>query len=137
VTLRPLVIARCGHALFGGAVAAGSTNLWDEGSGRFAAFLGAIGFTLGIVVVVRSFLMRVVVADGVVDIQGWMWSRRIPRAVVTGVSEFPAVRWTDASGRKRWSPVVWMMRGGRALPFIERYNQEQVEKLRKLVKPKR
>lgn len=136
--LKPLLIARFGHAIFGVAIAAGSTNFWTAGAGELSYLLGGLGFTLGTIVAVRSFLMKVVLRDGVVEIRGWMWSRRIPRSAVVSVSEFPAVRWTDnTSGRARWSPVVWMMTGSRTLGFINRYNRAELKKLRKWVKPKR
>ncbi|GGY12417.1 hypothetical protein ACFY8X_08055 [Streptomyces tanashiensis] len=39
-------------------------------------------------------------------VRGYVWTRVIPRAAVTGVTGLPAVRWTSAGGRRRWTPVT-------------------------------
>ncbi|WP_369143896.1 hypothetical protein [Streptomyces sp. R44] len=39
-------------------------------------------------------------------VRGYVWTRVIPRAAVTGVTDFPAVRWTSPRGRSRWTPVA-------------------------------
>ncbi|MGW8767823.1 hypothetical protein ACWGN5_35665 [Streptomyces sp. NPDC055815] len=39
-------------------------------------------------------------------VRGYVWTRVIPRAAVTGVTDLPAVRWTSPGGRRRWTPVT-------------------------------
>ncbi|MFL6023978.1 MAG: hypothetical protein ACJ72O_11620 [Marmoricola sp.] len=134
--LKPLVIARFGHALGAVAFAAGASNLWGRGS-SLGSIAAVVVISTCCVALVRAMLMKVVLNDDRIIIRGLLWSRHIPRAEVTSVSDFPAVRWTDQYGKSHWSPVLWMMTGSRTLGFINNYNRAELKKLRKWVKPKR
>ena len=134
--LRPLVIARFGHSLGAIAFGAGASNLWVDGN-ALSSTAAVAGMSACFVTFVRSGFMKVVLEDDSVLIRGLLWSRRIPRAAITGVSNLPAVRWRDQAGRGHWSPILWMMTGGRTLEFINRHNREQLKRLRKWVNRKR
>ena len=56
---------------------------------------------------VRGYRMMVRVDADQVVIRGWWWTRTMPRTAVRTVTVFPALRWVDRAGRRRWSPL-WM-----------------------------
>ena len=81
----------------------------------------------------RSFRAGVAVGDEV-EVRGYLWSRRVPRGSVLGVTGFPSVVWRDAAGRRRRSPVLALMTNPRALPSVERERDARVEQLRRLLR---
>ncbi|MEU2236038.1 hypothetical protein [Streptomyces vietnamensis] len=58
------------------------------------------------VLAVRGFRAGVRCEGERLVVRGYAWTRVIPRAAVTEVTDFPAVRWTSPGGRRRWTPVV-------------------------------
>jgi hypothetical protein len=62
-----------------------------------------IGAVALIYVFVRGAVMGVVMGDDHIVVRGLLYSRRIPIPSITSVTYFPAVRWTSASGRSRWT----------------------------------
>lgn len=99
--------------------------------------LAALLLVASAYVVARSFRMRVCLSDGKLEVCGWLWSRTIAASAVTEVTDFPAIRWRDASDRQRWTPIIGLMSSGRELGFITRHNDEQVRHLRRWVKRQR
>ncbi|MFD8209073.1 hypothetical protein ACFV2S_22090 [Streptomyces sp. NPDC059695] len=102
----PTRVNRAAHTVLGLAPGAGLLGYGAEASTAperavaVAAFLACAGLAVrGYRAGVRCEAERLVV-------RGFLWSRVIPRAAVTGVTGFPAVRWTSPGGRRRWTPVA-------------------------------
>ena len=81
----------------------------------------------------RSFRAGVAVGDDV-EVRGYLWSRRVPRASVLGVTGFPSVVWRDAAGRRHRSPILALMANPRGMPRVERERDARVEQLRRLLR---
>jgi hypothetical protein len=71
---------------------------------------------------VRGYRMMVRVDADHVVIRGWWWTRTVPRTAVRTVTVFPALRWVDRAGRRRWSPL-WMF----VQPTLQRDRQLDAE----------
>ncbi|MGW8359970.1 hypothetical protein ACWGK1_05270 [Streptomyces wedmorensis] len=81
------------------AYGAGAGTGWERAA-AVAVLLGCAALALrGYRAGVRCEAERLVV-------RGYLWTRVIPRAAVTGVTDLPAVRWTSPGGRRRWTPVT-------------------------------
>ncbi|HEY5833720.1 hypothetical protein [Streptomyces sp.] len=76
---------------------------------RLAALPALVAFTA---LAVRGYRAGVVCGNGELTVRGWLWTRVIPRKSITGITDYPAVRWTDARGRNRWSPM-WVLQPAR------------------------
>ena len=79
----------------------------------------------------RVYRVSVEVRDGKVFVRGLLWSRTIPRNSVWRVTDYPALRWTDAAGRKRWTPLTMFGTGLGVLRSVVAYNTAQLVRLRK------
>lgn len=73
------------------------------GWGRASAVAAALAC---LVLAVRGFRAGVRCEARRLVVRGFVRTRVIPRAAVTGVTDFPAVRWTTPGGRRRWTPVT-------------------------------
>jgi hypothetical protein len=133
VVLRPHVIARFGFALAGLAPVIGVLAVLSsvEHRGLALAALTAVVAVASAVIAVRGFRMAVVIDSQSVVVQGWLWSRTIRRRAVYDVTEFPALRWTDGSSHRRWTPILMFMTSSRGLGEINRYNERAKAMIRK------
>ncbi|MFF7436509.1 hypothetical protein [Streptomyces sp. NPDC008122] len=77
----------------------------EDGTGWGRASAVAAALACG-VLAVRGFRAGVRCEARRLVVRGFVWTRVIPRAAVTGVTGFPAVRWTAPGGRRRWAPVT-------------------------------
>lgn len=115
------------------AVAAGVLGLGagaeDSLPGPVRAALAALLICLGVVIVVRSRRMGVECRNGQVRVRGLLLTRVVPRADVDEVTDFPALVWRDGAGRRRWTPIVFLMDSPRA---PARFRQENVSSLARL-----
>ncbi|MFE1379956.1 hypothetical protein ACFW6S_13535 [Streptomyces sp. NPDC058740] len=66
--------------------------------------VGAVPLCLALAV--RGWRAGVRCEPGRLVVRGYLWTRRIERARITRVTDFPAVRWTTPGGGKRWTPVL-------------------------------
>ncbi|MFI1655693.1 hypothetical protein ACH4ZU_12400 [Streptomyces sp. NPDC020472] len=89
------LVPGAGFLVYGAGAGAG----WERAAAVAAALACGILAVRGFRAGVRCEAERLVV-------RGFVWTRVIPRAAVTGVTGFPAVRWTTPGGRRRWTPVT-------------------------------
>jgi hypothetical protein len=129
--VRPLVISRVLNALAWVAVAGLGIDGWlGIGLGRAGEVAGVAGcLVVGVCLAVRAYRAGVVLEPEAILVRGFFRSRRIPRAQVTEITEFPAVRWKRADGRARWSPIFVFLDELRTLPFIRRHNEASIQRL--------
>ncbi|MBC3761830.1 hypothetical protein ACUN7V_17085 [Quadrisphaera oryzae] len=85
---------------------------------------------LAVVVLVRSPRLQVRCDSRGVTVHGILWSRTIPRHAVVAVTDWPAVTWRDADGRRRWTPITFLPISGRVAGFVLRHNQNEIARLR-------
>ncbi|MFB7515883.1 hypothetical protein [Streptomyces sp. NPDC056144] len=106
--LTPRPLHRVGNAGLGIAPAIATLvslpEAWAEGW-RVTAALLAVLAACG-VLAVRGYRLRVRYEAHRLVVRGYLRTRTIPRESVTSVTDFPAVRWTTPSGRRRWTPIM-------------------------------
>jgi hypothetical protein len=131
VELTPSRVSRLAHATLGVAAGALGLGVAVEGSlpGPIRAALAALLVGLGVVIVVRSRGLGVECRNGQVRVRGLLLTRVVPRADVDEVTDFPALVWRDGGGRRRWTPIVFLMDSPGALT---RFRQENVSSLLRL-----
>jgi hypothetical protein len=84
-------------------VALGLAALMDSSG---VATAGGVGIPLGIVLAWRGYRMGAETRGSSVTVRGLLRTRVISRAAITGITDFPAIVWTDPVGNKHWSPVL-------------------------------
>ena len=128
-TMRPIPMLRFLNAfacLVGGLLAVGLATELPEAVGPFA---GIVALAAGLVVAVRAYRMAVILGERDIVVRGLFRSRRIDRSAVLYVSAHPALRWRDARGRVRWTPLTMFYDSGRTLPRFKRYLDEPADEL--------
>lgn len=75
----------------------------SDGSPRLAAWAAVIGLVF---ITVRGYRLGVTCDNSKATIRGYLRTRVITREHITAVSDFPAIRWTTRTGRKRWTPIT-------------------------------
>jgi len=135
VELTPSRVARLAHATLG--VAAGALGLAvaaeESLPGAVRAVLAALLVFLGVVIVVRSRRIGVECRDGRVRVRGLLMTRVVPRADVDEVTDFPALVWRDGGGRRRWTPIVFLMDNPGALSRFRQENAASLVRLRRWI----
>lgn len=134
--LRPLLGARIGHALLGLVPAGIGVEIWQDEAVPpwLAATLAPALVVLGARVAVRALRMGLTCRDGTARVRGLLLSRAVPRVAVTEVTDFPALRWQDATGRRRWTPLCFFGVTGGVLEAVRDHNSEQLGILRRWVR---
>lgn len=132
--LLPPLAARLANGCLGalGTAASAAYAAGAEGASALAA-AGAVALGSGWLAV-RGYRLRVVCADGRVTVHGFLRTRVIPRAAVSEVTDLPAVKWTTASGRRRWTPVTALIGFSGELPGIARDKRRGLAELRRWVR---
>ncbi len=97
----------------------------------FATAAPMIAFTI---LAIRGFRIGVICKNSDVTIRGLLWTRTIPRASITEITDFPAVRWLTPDGRKRWTPIYVFRSNSRQLAKTMAMNECNIIKLRRWVK---
>jgi hypothetical protein len=135
VQLTPSPASRLAHAGLGVAAGALGVGVAQDGFAPEAAatILAALLVCLGLVIVIRSALIGVDCRDGQVRVRGLLLTRVVPRASVYEVTGFPALLWRDSGGRRRWTPVVFLMDSPRALPRFRQENFSNLVRLRRWI----
>lgn len=75
----------------------------SDGSPRLLAWAAVIGL---VYIAVQGYRLGVTCDNRKATIRGYLHTRVIMREHITAVSDFPAIRWTTRTGRKRWTPVT-------------------------------
>lgn len=70
------------------------------------ACLAVVGF---VVIAVRRYRLGVRCRQTTLVVRGYLRTRVIARENITGITDFPAVRWTTHGGRRRWTPITAFM----------------------------
>ncbi|MER8043127.1 hypothetical protein [Streptomyces sp. NPDC094032] len=86
---------------------------------------------------VRGWRMGVRCEQGHLVVRGLVWSRRIERGRITGLTDFPAVRWIDRGGRRRWTPVLALVRASGEPASADDRKRENEARLRRWVAGRR
>jgi hypothetical protein len=63
-------------------------------------------------------------------------TRVIPRAAITQITDDPAIIWTDADGKKRWTPVIAFLTPSRTLPRVAQHHTMCVNRLQHWAHPR-
>ena len=135
--LKPLLAARASHAVLGAVAGICGLGVWqDDGlmPEPVATVLAAALVGLGALVVVRSMRMGVECRNGAVRVRGLLLSRTVPRASIEDITPFPALRWRDSDGRRRWTPLVFLMDSSRGSDSFRRHNAGELTRLRRWVR---
>jgi hypothetical protein len=132
VDVRPLPLNRVLNALVWLALTALAVDPFVNGGfSRGVEIAGTAGSVLiGSYLAVRGYRAGVLLEPEAIVVRGFFRTRRIPKAQITGLTEFPAVRWKGADGKARWSPIVAFAEGGNTIPFVSRHNEASLERLR-------
>ncbi|QCW77441.1 hypothetical protein EQG64_07965 [Streptomyces sp. S6] len=96
----------------------------DRGVLRLAAGLAVIAFC---VLTVRG----VTCEHARMTVRGYLRTRVIDRERISEVTDFPAVRWTDHTGRARWTPLVAFRTSPGEFPATRLRKERAVSKLRR------
>lgn len=80
----------------------------SDGFPRLAAWFAVIGLTL---LAIRGYRLGVTCDNTKATIRGYLGTRVIEKQHITGITDFPAVRWTTRTGHKRWTPITAFMTG--------------------------
>ncbi|MEQ4609207.1 hypothetical protein ACWFQ7_20120 [Streptomyces bacillaris] len=100
----------------------------DRGVLRLAAGLAAIGFA---VLAVRGYRLGVTCEHARMTVRGYLRTRVIDRERISDITDFPAVRWTDRTGRARWTPLVALRTSPGELPATRLHKERAVSRLRR------
>jgi hypothetical protein len=92
--------------------------------------VGGILAVLGVVLAYRGYRLAVETRSNSLTVWGMLRTRVIPRAAISEVTDYPAVVWTNAQGKVRWSPVLAFLTPQRALPGVAEHHAACVKRLR-------
>ena len=133
--LSPLPLTKLAHAALGVAAMALGVGLWSDGfpPEPVARALAAVLLSLGGVVAIRSWRIGVECRDGGVRVRGLLSTRLVPRASIEKVTKFPALRWRDSVGRRRWTPIAFLGDSPGAFSRYKRHNAAELDRLRRWI----
>ncbi|ATY95417.1 hypothetical protein [Streptomyces cavourensis] len=100
----------------------------DHGVLRLAAGLAVIAFA---VLAVRGYRLGVACDHARMTVRGYLRTRVIDRERISEITDFPAVRWTDRTGRARWTPLVPLRTSPGEFPATRLRKEHAVSKLRR------
>ncbi|MFB8124077.1 hypothetical protein ACFVG1_01575 [Streptomyces bacillaris] len=100
----------------------------DHGVLRLAAGLVVIAFA---VLAVRGYRLGVTCEHARMTVRGYLRTRVIDRERISEVTDFSAVRWTDRTGRKRWTPLLALRTSPAEFPAIRLHKERAVSRLRR------
>jgi hypothetical protein len=73
---------------------------------------------VGMLVTVRAYRQGVWCDGNQITVRGLLWTRQIPKAWITNVTDFPAIRWRSPGTALRWTPVIAFWVSGQELPVF-------------------
>ncbi|MEV4426589.1 hypothetical protein ACIGN6_34780 [Streptomyces sp. NPDC053792] len=106
VELVPVLVNRVANTVPGLAPCLGALAYGAEAGAAWQRAVAVAVVVVCGILAVRGFRAGVRCEPDRVVVRGYVRTRVIPRAVVTGVTALPAVRWTSPGGRPRWTPVT-------------------------------
>ncbi|MFG3013269.1 hypothetical protein ACGFZB_22925 [Streptomyces cinerochromogenes] len=133
--LSPLTLNRLANSILGAGPAAGGVAYAvraDDVLSRLAACLAAIGFA---VIAIRGYRLGVRCEHATLVIRGYLRTRVIARESITGITDFPAVRWTTHRGRKRWTPITAFMTSTGEISATRLHKERALGKLQRWARP--
>ncbi|MET9450721.1 hypothetical protein [Streptomyces cinerochromogenes] len=133
--LSPLTLNRLANSLLGAGPAAGGIAYAvraDDVLSRLAACLAVIGFA---VIAIRGYRLGVRCEQATLVIRGYLRTRVIARESITGITDFPAVRWTTHRGRKRWTPITAFMTSTGEISATRLHKERALGKLQRWARP--
>jgi hypothetical protein len=95
------MVSRIANAVPGVAVLVVGSGLSLDGPVAPSGPGVVVSVLVGVLLAVRGYRLGVDCRDVVVVVHGLLCSRRIPRAALTAVTIFRALRWRDGRGRTR------------------------------------
>lgn len=111
-------------ALLSAAIATRSSGAVQIGAASVVAICAWIAICAG--------RQAVLITDSNILVRGWLWSRRIPRHAVTGMTDWPAIRWSKR-GRDRWTPIHAFYQPG-PLPKFAPADRDNLARLRAVIR---
>ncbi|MFE4702432.1 hypothetical protein ACFRIC_35720 [Streptomyces sp. NPDC056738] len=99
----------------------------EGGVPRGLAVLGVLGFS---VLAVRGYRLGVTYDHARITVRGYLRTRVVDRGDITGITDFPAVRWTSRDGRTRWTPLTAFVTGAGETSASRVRKEHAVRKLR-------
>ncbi|MFF5535699.1 hypothetical protein ACFY71_25000 [Streptomyces cinerochromogenes] len=133
--LSPLTLNRLANSILGAGPAAGGVAYAvraDDVLSRLAACLAVIGFA---VIAIRGYRLGVRCEHATLVIRGYLRTRVIARESITGITDFPAVRWTTHRGRKRWTPITAFMTSTGEISATRLHKERALGKLQRWARP--
>jgi hypothetical protein len=101
---------------------------------RLAVFLVLM---VAAVITMRGYRLSVSCKNAELTVRGYLRTRTIPRSSITEITDFPAVRWTDPSGRRRWSPIWAFHVGPHETARITASKNRNIAALRHWLQPRK
>jgi hypothetical protein len=83
----------------------------------------------GLLIAIRGYRMGARYGPDGIEVRGYILSRRIEKKRITDITSFPAVRWTTAAGRRRWTPIIAFAGSAQTLPFVAKHNEACIDRL--------
>ncbi|MEU6594928.1 hypothetical protein ABZ923_37990 [Streptomyces sp. NPDC046881] len=133
--LSPSTLNRLANSIPGAGPAAGGIAYavqTDDTLPRLAACLAVIGST---VLAIRGYRLGVRCQDATLIVRGYLRTRVIARESITGITDFPAVRWTTHQGRKRWTPITAFMTTTDEISATRLHKEHALGKLQRWARP--
>jgi hypothetical protein len=128
VVLAPVKATRIGNLVGGIVLVAIGVTLVGLGLGTswlsqwfwIAVVLGVALVPYGLVIAIRAPGLSVTLTHDSATVRGYLGTRVIPRASIVGLTAYPSLLWTDASGTRHKTPInaLSVYRRERALPEI-------------------
>lgn len=134
VTLRPLPVTRIANTAPGVFITVLGGAAWFDRGVFLHHLIAVLTVFPGAVLAARGFRLGVECTGEHVTVQGYLWTRTVPRSSIVEITSFPALRWQTPSGRARWTPVLAFADGGRVLPVVSQHNEQCVDRLRRWAK---
>ncbi len=129
--LRPLLVTRFANAALGvmGTGFAAALAVDPPSESVWTLPVAALGAVVGCGLAVRGYRLHVRCSDRTVRIHGWLRTRTVPASAITEVTEFPALRWRTASGRRLWTPLSAFAMDNGVIPAVRVHNQACLRRL--------
>ncbi|GGW14638.1 hypothetical protein GCM10018980_63810 [Streptomyces capoamus] len=107
--LAPLMPNRLANSVLGVGPAVGGVVYAVQADGMLARVAACLAVTGFVVLAVRGYRLGVTCLPTALVVRGYLRTRVIARESITGITDFPAVRWTTRGGRRRWTPLTALM----------------------------
>ncbi len=134
VVLRPLLLSRLVPLVFPIPL-----GYWAAVNADTGNWLGAAAAAVALVpvgyFVVRAFLARVVCDQDSVTVHGYLRTRDVPRAAVTGLKggPWPRLRWRTAAGKTRSTLVSPFAAASISAPWVAEHNSRSLHRLARCI----